>query len=277
VTSLFRAEGIGKAYRGRLVVDGVSFAPLPGEIFGLLGPNGSGKSTTLHICTGLVRATHGEVWIGERRIEDKASRHRFGFAPDDLPLPGSLTGWEYLAMHDSLRGRNDRDRAADLADALGISPALDALMSDYSHGMRRKIQLVAATMHQPDLLFLDEPFRGLDPEAAATLRELLALFTAQGGSVIVATHDMLRAERDCQRVLILHNGQVAAHGSPQDLCHSYAAPDIEAVFLSVTHPSEERRSRRELLHAAFARQAPHTPLDPQTRSIPASREKGALR
>ncbi|MCA4134123.1 ABC transporter ATP-binding protein [Arthrobacter sp. M4] len=247
-----RVEGISKDFGAVKAVRDISFDVVPGQVFGLLGPNGSGKSTTLHILTGLLEASQGLVTVSGFPIEDKKSRVFLGFAPDDLPLPLSLTGREYLELHHRIRRRSDGAEAAQLAEALGLTPALTRSISEYSHGMKRKLQLIAAVMHKPSLLILDEPFRGLDPEAAAVLRELIAVFTGSGGSVLIATHDMLRAERDCDQVMILHQGAQIALGSPAALKEEYgSAETLEAVFLHVTKLTEQQEQRRRHLHAAL--------------------------
>jgi ABC-2 type transport system ATP-binding protein len=245
-------EEVGKDYGAFRAVRELSFALSPGEVFGLLGPNGSGKSTTLHILTGLLAASRGLVTINGADIQDKESRRWIGFAPDDLPLPTSLTGSEYLQLHHRLRRRDDQRTAAELGDVLGLTKALGRSISDYSHGMKRKLQLIVAVMHSPRLLVLDEPFRGLDPEAAAVLRELLTVFAAAGGAVLIATHDMLRAEQDCDRVLILHQGEQAALGSPHSLRESFGGlSTLEDVFLHATHLDQLQAQRRQQLHAAL--------------------------
>jgi ABC-2 type transport system ATP-binding protein len=248
----FWIEEIGKSYGKTLAVAKLSFNVEPGEIFGLLGPNGSGKSTTLHMLTGLLAPSTGTAVINGINVTDKGSRRWIGFAPDDLPLPATLTGHEYLNLHHRLRKRDDKETAADLAAALDIDGALDRTIMEYSHGMKRKLQLVAAVMHQPQLLVLDEPFRGLDPEASATLRELLDVFTANGGGVLVATHDMLRAERDCQRVLIINKGRLAALGTPKELKATYGAATLEDVFLLATEQHQHKNERRSRLSAALS-------------------------
>lgn len=196
MTTTLEAFDLSKLYRGKTVLDGFSLSLESGKIHGLLGPNNSGKTTCLHILTGLIRPDAGTVIVSGVAIESKESRSFFGFAPDDLPLPGSLTGREYLEFHDAMRRRTDKEHADILTRALGIDTDLDQQLAEYSHGMRRKIQIVAATMHHPQLLILDEPFRGLDPDAANVLRNLLLAFTQNGGAALIATHDMLRAQRD---------------------------------------------------------------------------------
>ena len=189
----------------------------------------------LHVLTGLIPPDAGSVFIHDLPIEDKASRACLGFAPDDLPLPTVLTGLEYLDLHDALRSRRDHERARVLAHVLGIDGALGRQIAEYSHGMKRKIQLVAALMHRPQLLVLDEPFRGLDPDTASVLRELVACFVGSERAVLVATHDMLRAERDCDVVTILDRGRVVVSGAPTELISDVpGAKSLEDVFLQLT-------------------------------------------
>lgn len=247
VESALEVEDLTKSYGKVAAVNSLSFDVNQGEIFGLLGPNGCGKSTTLHLITGLLPCDFGSVRICGTSITDKRSRQQLGFAPDDLPLPNALTGWEYLALHDRLRGIETSERAQQLAYAWGISDALDRLVSHYSHGMKRKLQLTAALTHLPALLILDEPFRGLDPEAAGLLREMITEYASGGRSVLMATHDMIRAEKQCDRVLILCDGEIAACGSPGALCESYEVGDLETVFLKATGRESEYASRETAL------------------------------
>jgi ABC-2 type transport system ATP-binding protein len=246
------ATTIRKNYGKSTPVNSVSFEVSSGSVHGLLGPNGSGKTTTLHIVTGLLDSDGGEVTISGRGIADKASRASFGFAPDDLALPTALTGREFLTFHDTLRARDDRERAKLLADALGIAADLDKLVVEYSHGMQRKLQLIAAVMHNPRLLVLDEPFRGLDPEASVTVRTLLSSFVAGGGAVLVATHDMLRAERECDTVTILSDGRTVAQGSPASLrLANEGCSSLEDVFMRVTGRDSDMARRADAVATAF--------------------------
>ncbi|MGG7464949.1 MULTISPECIES: ABC transporter ATP-binding protein [unclassified Plantibacter] len=245
---------LSKSYRGKTALDAFSLSIEPGQIHGLLGPNGSGKTTCLHILTGLLAPDTGAVTIAGVAIESKKSRGLLGFAPDDLPLPGSLTGREYLEFHDAMRKRNDTKHAAVLAQALGIDADLEQHISEYSHGMRRKIQIVAATMHHPQVLILDEPFRGLDPDAAAVLRGLLVSFTHGGGSVLIATHDMLRAQRDCDEVTIMSAGITVASGSPTLLVSAHPESEtLEDVFLGVTGLLRDSAARSQSIENLFER------------------------
>jgi len=252
MTTILSAQALTKKYGARAALRDVALAIEAGRIHGLLGPNGSGKTTALHIITGLIPADRGAVRIGGIDVGDTASRRALGFAPDDLPLPAALTGREYLRLHDALRGRDDASRADVLADALGIADDLSKPVGDYSHGMQRKLQLVAAVMHEPRLLVLDEPFRGLDPDAAAIVRSLLLSYARGGRGVLVATHDMLRAERDCDAVTILDHGSVAAFGTPEGLIAAYeGCVTLEDVFLRATGRLGDAARRAERVDSVF--------------------------
>ena len=250
--TIFSAQGATKRYKSVTAISDVSFELKKGLVYGLLGPNGSGKTTCLHLMTGLIRADGGNLVVGGIPIDDSDSRRQFGFAPDDLALPGALTGREYLALHDGLRGRNDEERAFGLLVAFDIYGAVDRQIEEYSHGMRRKIQIVAATMHFPALLILDEPLRGLDPESVAVLRHAIKSLAATGRTVLIATHDIARAQTDCDQVMILDKGSIVAEGAPQELVAEYGAGlDLEAAFFALTGRAESAREKNKMIDDTF--------------------------
>lgn len=238
--------GVAKRYGKQLALSDFTIRLEAGKTYGLLGPNGSGKTTGLHIITGLVTPTEGSVHIAGVPIAEKRSRDLFGFAPDDLPLPVALTGQEYLNFHHAMRRRQDGARACELADIFDLTGDLDKQVGQYSHGMRRKLQVIAALSHEPQVAILDEPFRGLDPDAAAVLRSVLAGFSRSGRTVLIATHDLLRAERECDEVTILSQGRIVAAGTPQALIEGREeCSNLEELFLAVTGLGEAS-GRREL-------------------------------
>lgn len=245
---------LSKTYGSKTALVDVSFVLEPGQTYGLLGPNGSGKSTCLHAVTGIIERDSGSVTIGGFPLGDVRSRLLFGFAADDLPLIGALTGREFLQLHDRLRARNDFDRALDLIDVFDLENELDVQIEEYSHGMKRKIQLIAAVMHSPQLLILDEPYRGLDPDAVIVLRHLIATLITQGKAVLIATHDMEKAERDCDEVVILDHGTVAATGIPNELVQRFGrGRDLETAFLVVTGREGESNAKQRRVADSFGR------------------------
>jgi ABC-2 type transport system ATP-binding protein len=250
--AILEVSGLTKTYGRKRALTDVSFSLEPGKVYGLLGPNGSGKSTCLHVLTGLIGCDAGVVTIDGISLDQVSSRLHFGFAPDDLPMIGALTGREYVQLHDRLRGRHDFDRAVDLLVAFDLDRALDEQIENYSHGMKRKIQVVVAAMHYPTLLILDEPYRGLDPDAVIMLRTVIETMVGHGRSVLIATHDMDRAERECDEVMILHDGVLVAQGSPSELVRREGRErDLETAFLAITGTENDSLERRILVSSTF--------------------------
>ena len=244
------ARGLTRRYGSLLAVDGLDLEVCPGEILGFLGPNGAGKTTTLRMCAGLLLPDAGAVTIAGAPLarEPRAARARLGFVPDRPFLYEKLTGAEFLelvgALYDVAPTRV-RERAGALAGRLELTPALGDLIASYSLGMRQKISLIAALLHDPPLLMLDEPLVGLDPLAARTLKDLLRERAARGAGVLVSTHLLEVAERLCDRVVILHRGEKRAAGSLAELratagvgAGARADATLEDVFLELTRESE---------------------------------------
>lgn len=243
-----QARGLSKRYGKRTVVDSVSFVVRAGSVTGLLGPNGAGKSTCLHMLTGAVTPDAGTISIGGIAAADPRAKLLFGFAPDDLPLPEALTGREYLAFHDRVRHRSDLDNGLQIMEALDVLSAVDQQILEYSHGMKRKVQLAAALMHSPELLILDEPFRGLDPDAMAVVAHLIQEMARRGRSVLMATHDLARAEAMCNAVVIIDRGAVAGQGSPAQLAESHGRNgSLEAAFLAMTGREADADRKKRLI------------------------------
>lgn len=225
---MIRADGITMRYGSRRVLESVSFEASAGEVTGLLGPNGAGKSTLLHILVGLAPPTAGTC---------DGAGVGCGFCPDDLPMPDLLTAREYLLMVQAVRRVRIPGPAVELmASGLRLAEQYDALIGTFSHGMKRKLQLIAALLHTPDVLVLDEPFRGLDPESGAIMRALITGFAAAGNTVLFSTHDLLLAQRLCQRLVVLGDGRVTAAGSVEEVVGDHG--DLEASFLAHTGLAE---------------------------------------
>ena len=236
-----------KRYGRFRAVEGATFAVAPGTIGGLLGPNGSGKSSILHSITGVVSLTSGSIEISGLPHGSAAAKAMTGFVPDDLALPMNLTGFEYLDLVRRLQPRADAELGKELADLLNLGSALPKLVAEYSHGMKRKIQMIAALFHGPALLILDEPFRGLDPEANLILRQLIKSFVRDGGGVLIATHDLTAAQGYCDTVTIVDAGRVVADGPPDALIEEYRQDSLEEVFLMATGIGSRTREVQERL------------------------------
>lgn len=234
VAPVLSVSALTKRYRGGQGITDASIEVAPSALVGVIGPNGSGKTTLVHSIVGLLEPDAGEVLIDRSPAADLDAKSKLGFVPDELPLPSSLSGNEFIDYLARLQPGFDSEWKDYLCEILGLTDHLARFIGDYSHGMKKKIQFVAALAHTPRLLVLDEPFRGLDPEAAICIRALIDAHRARGGGVLVATHDLLFAEQFCTSVVILADQRVAASGHPAALREESGAASLEEVFLRVS-------------------------------------------
>ena len=215
-------RGLVKRFGAKVAVAGLSLDVPRGSFFGLVGPNGAGKTTTLRMATGLLRPDAGQVWVEGIDVwaDPTAAKARIGVLPEDLRLFERLTGAELLTYHGLLRRMDPQDIAArgeELIAVLGLSDAAATLVVDYSHGMRKKIALAAALLHNPRLLVLDEPFEAIDPVSARTIKGVLERYTAGGATVVFSSHVMELVENLCDRVAVVAGGQVVAAGTLEEV------------------------------------------------------------
>ena len=226
---------ITKRFLGIAAVDEVSFTARAGEITGYLGPNGSGKSTTMKMITGLMDPTFGEIFFdGERIQHDLVTyKQRMGYVPEEPHLYAHLSGLEYLVMVGQLRGlptQPTADRIHGLLKLFTLHADRHVPISAYSKGMRQKVLLTAALLHNPDLILLDEPFSGLDVATGLVLRSLIQELARRGKVVLFSSHELETVERVCSHVVILHRGKVVADDSIEHLRTLMAVPTLEAIF-----------------------------------------------
>jgi ABC-2 type transport system ATP-binding protein len=234
-----------RRYGDFIAVDHLSLEVGPGEIVGFLGPNGAGKTTTLRCCSGLLRPDAGEVVIAGASLAKEPARAKagLGFVPDRPFLYDRLSAREMLELVGALYdvpAPTAQARAEELLSRLGLEEAVDDLIEGYSQGMRQKVAVAAAVLHDPPLLLLDEPLGGLDPHGAKALKDLLRERAARGLGVLVSTHLLEVAERLCDRVVILNRGRRIAAGTLDDL-RGASQDTLEDVFLELTRdPSSEK-------------------------------------
>ena len=232
---MLELRGVTKHYTGIPVVNDVSFIAEAGQVTGYLGPNGSGKSTTLKMITGLIEPSEGEILfngvpIGRDRI---AHKQRLGYVPEEPHLYPHLTGIEYLEMVGQLRALPEQKlavKASGFLRLLGLHGDRNVPISSYSKGMRQKILLSAALLHNPDLILLDEPFSGLDVTSALILRGLIRDLAARGRVVLFSSHELDVVERVSSRVIILHKGRVVANDSIAELRRLMEMRTLESIF-----------------------------------------------
>lgn len=242
---------LSKTYDAENIVGPVSLQVDSGTKRGLLGPNGSGKSTLLHSITGLIRFDQGHVLIDGESHDSLPARQVLGFVPDELPLPHSLTGRNYLDFILAAQPAGEKERAEMLKEAVGLCHADDRFIGEYSHGMKKKLQFIAGMLHRPRLLILDEPFRGLDPEARVLIEHLVDEHCRAGGAALIATHDLRWAEGGVDEVTILSEGSQCASGTVSELLTAHRSASLEEVFLTVASSRERYAAQLETIRNLF--------------------------
>ncbi|HEY9446170.1 MAG TPA: ATP-binding cassette domain-containing protein [Burkholderiales bacterium] len=233
--SELEVRGLRKRYGGREVVAGIDLTLQPGICFGLLGPNGAGKTTTLRLCLGLTDPDGGEITMLGHRIPEQArtARARIGVVPQMDNLDPDFTVRENLVVYGRYFGCTKADierRLPSLLEFAGLSARADAKIQTLSGGMKRRLTLARALVNNPDLIFLDEPTTGLDPQARHLIWERLRRLLTQGKTILLTTHFMDEAERLCHELAILDRGRVIAHGAPRTLIERHIEPQVVEVY-----------------------------------------------
>jgi ABC-2 type transport system ATP-binding protein len=238
-------ESLTRRFGELTAVDHVNLNVDSGQFFGFLGPNGAGKSTTIKMLTGLLAPTEGRIQIlgldlAQAPVEVK---RQIGVVPEGMALFGRLTGQEYLTFVARMYGL-DREtaarRTAELLEFMQLADRPKTLLTDYSHGMQKKIALAAAVIHGPRILFLDEPFEGVDTIASGTLKAMLQRMIARGATIFLTSHVLEIVERLCTHVGIIHKGQLVAHGSLEELRAGVEARE------ELVHPEAASRPREKV-------------------------------
>ena len=259
------AEGLSRSFGNLVAVDHVDLRVNAGQFFGFLGPNGAGKSTTIRMLTGLLAPTAGRIQLLGLGLEGNATevKRQIGVVPEGLALFDRLTGSEFLNFVGQMYGLDrvtSAQRTAELLDFMDLADRPKTLVVDYSHGMKKKLALAAAVIHGPRILFLDEPFEGVDAIASGTLKTMLHNMTARGATIFLTSHVLEIVERLCSHVAIINKGRIIAQGSLDELRAGVAAAHVnggvpaaaqkltlEEIFLAVVEPQgAPRKSEEEL-------------------------------
>ena len=234
---MLRIEHLSKSYeKGTYAVRDLSLHIEKGDVFGFIGHNGAGKTTTIKAATGILEFDEGEIYIdGVSLKEDPVGcKRKFAYIPDNPELYNNMKGIKYLDFVADIYGVSSADRAERVekyARMLEIYDDLGGVISSYSHGMKQKLVIISALIHAPKLLIMDEPFVGLDPKSAHTVKELMAQLVDEGGAVFFSTHVLDVAEKICNKMAIIKNGELIASGATSDIKGNNS---LEEVFLELT-------------------------------------------
>jgi ABC-2 type transport system ATP-binding protein len=255
---MLELRDVSKSYRSIPAVERVSFVLREGEVLGYLGPNGSGKSTTVKMVIGLIEPTKGKVLFEGRDIREDLAGYRaqLGYVPEEAQVYTHLSGLEYLQLVGRLRGMAEgliETKARELLGLLSLGAAEFAPMSSYSKGMKQRVLIAAALLHDPRLIVFDEPLSGLDAVSARLFKDLLELLAKDGKAILYISHVMEVVERVCGRVVVLTKGRVVADAAPGELTKLMQLPTLESVFAQLVEQTETERVARQMVEVMKVR------------------------
>ena len=249
---MLEVRHLTKRFSRIAAVDDVSFVVRPYEVLGYLGPNGSGKTTTVSMLTGLLDPTEGEILFDGHRITDDliAFKQRLGYVPEIPYLYPYLSGLEYLQLAGRLRAMPDRlmkEKINSLLELFSLHQARHSQISSYSKGMKQKVLISAALLHNPDILIFDEPLSGLDVTSALIFKHLVKALAAQGKTILYSSHVLEVVEKVCTHVMILRKGRVVAHDSVAGLRTLANLPNLEDIFAQLVLQEDTEETARNIV------------------------------
>ncbi|CAD7771319.1 Vitamin B12 import ATP-binding protein BtuD [Candidatus Methanoperedenaceae archaeon GB50] len=221
-------SGISKSFDGQAVVSDLSFDIRAGEVFGLLGPNGAGKTTVIRMLLDIIRPDSGRIMVLNRSLGEV--KDSIGYLPEERGLYRKLTVMDTLMYFGSLKNNQSEERTLALLEKMGLLSYRDKKISELSKGMQQKIQIIAAIIHDPDLIILDEPFTGLDPVNMKLVQDLILELKSEGKTILISTHMMDKVERMCDRIFMIHRGNGVLHGSIGEIKSRYGKNTIFLEF-----------------------------------------------
>ncbi len=247
------AKGLTKCYYSSVpAVRNLAFSLHEGEVLGFLGPNGSGKSTTVKMLTGLLEPTEGHVFSRGLRIQSDLVRYRerLGYVPEEADLYPFLSGWEYLELVGTLRGlpRTSLEKKIDgMLELFSLTPHRHSAIGSYSKGMRQRILLIAALLHDPSLLIFDEPLSGLDVTSAMVVKNLVKTLGEQGKAILYCSHVLEVVEKVCSSVIVLRKGRTIAYGPPVELMKTAGQASLEHAFAHLVEGGDAAQTARDVV------------------------------
>ncbi len=249
---MLEVRNVTRHYRSIPAVQNVSFTLSEGEILGYLGPNGSGKSTTVKMITGMIEPTKGEIFFRGKNIHADLPgfRAQLGYVPEEAQVYTHLSGLEYLQLVGRLRGMPEKlieRKARAMLALLSLEAAQYSAIYDYSKGMKQRVLISAALMHDPQLLIFDEPLSGLDAVSARLFKDLLVILAREGKAILYISHVMEVVERVCDRVIILAEGRMIADATPRGLTDLMKLPSLESVFAQLVQQTDTALIAKDLV------------------------------
>ncbi len=240
---MLELQGITKKFTVFPVVKNISFGIQPGEVLGYLGPNGAGKTTTIRILAGLLTPSDGKIFLEGRNIQSDlyAYKKRLGYIPEQSDIYPHLSAYDYLLMVGRLRGIPERPLKAKIIEFLkvfGLDNEMHSTIGSYSKGMRQKVLITAALLHDPDILLLDEPLAGLDVTTALIIRDLIQKLAAENKMIVYSSHVLEVTEKICSKVIILHQGSIVANDSVENLRNLMRLPSLADIFNQLVHQDD---------------------------------------
>jgi ABC-2 type transport system ATP-binding protein len=211
---------ISKSFNGKFVVNDISFNILPGEIFGLIGPNGSGKTTIIRMLLDIIRPDSGAIRMRDSKLSEEM-KDKIGYLPEERGLYRKLTVMDTLMYLSALKNKTNKERTEELLEIMGMLSHKDKKISELSKGMQQKIQIIAAIIHDPDIIILDEPFSGLDPVNMKLVQDMMLDLKKEGKTILISTHMMDKVEHMCDRIFMIHRGAMVLYGSMEEIKARY--------------------------------------------------------
>ncbi|MDO5718123.1 MAG: ABC transporter ATP-binding protein [Tissierellia bacterium] len=236
--SIIKVKNLRKSYDKKMVLDGIDFEIYPGEIIGYIGPNGAGKSTTVKIMLGIIGNYSGDIEIMGQKIQDSDYEYKkyIGYVPETASLYESLSAKEYLSFVGGLHDVPDKaveEKAYELCRLFGLEDKYNMRLSSYSKGMKQKILFIAAILHDPKIIFLDEPLSGIDANSIAVIKELMNKLAQSGKTIFYSSHIMDVVEKISSRIILINEGRIAADGTIDEI-REEKSESLESLFTKIT-------------------------------------------
>jgi ABC-2 type transport system ATP-binding protein len=250
---MLEVQGLSKRYRGIPAIENIGFQVRGGEIVGYLGPNGSGKSTTVKIITGLLKPNEGRVLFEGKDIRSNLPEFRaaLGYVPEEAHVYTHLSGLEYLQLIGRLRCMPEsliRVKANEMLRLLGLQSWRHSAISSYSKGMKQRVLIAAALMHDPKLLVFDEPLSGLDVVSSRLFKDLLQALSSEGKAILYISHVLEVVEQICDRVIVIAGGSILADAAPAELTQLMHLPNLESAFAQLVQQQDTKSTAQELVN-----------------------------